>query len=297
MRVSFSKNSPSRKKLQNFLSLIKAFINKIKVLSFHRKEPYFVLKNTLGFTPNTIEYYKLALLHRSSSVKNDKGISQDNERLEFLGDAILNSIVSDVLYNRFQDKKEGFLTNIRSKIVQRSSLDQLALELGLDKLIVSSSKNNLQRAFHINGNAFEALIGAIYLDQGYEKCKDFFEKKVLEQYIDIDKIVKKESNFKSKLLEWAQKRKFNATFVLTNVELDKESNLPVFYTKVVIETINVGNGVGNSKKESQQKAARNALKKMKKKDILDSITQKKEARIHEASISQSDSSTENQIKI
>jgi ribonuclease III len=260
--------------------LIKRIINKIRFISLTKNEPYFILRTLLGFSPKESGYYQLALLHRSSGKRNINGIIIDNERLEFLGDAILSAVVSDYLYQKFPTKKEGFLTNLRSKIVQREYLDQLALEMGLDKLMFAHNKHiPSQYAVHIYGNALEALIGAIYLDQGYKKCQQFLAKQVIEKKINLNEIVKKEYNFKSKLIEWAQKRKYIIIFVVNNYEVNKELNKTTFYTSVLIEGIEVGEGSGLNKKESQQKAARNALHSIKKKDILALIETKKKERI------------------
>jgi len=260
--------------------LIKRIINRIRFISFTKNEPYFVLRNLLGFSPKENSYYQLALLHRSTGKRNINGVIIDNERLEFLGDAILSAIISDYLYQKFPLKKEGFLTNLRSKIVQREYLDYLAVQMGLDKLMFSQNKHIVSKnAVHVYGNALEALIGAIYLDQGYKKCQQFLEKQVIEKHMNVNEIVKKEYNFKSKLIEWAQKRKYSIIFVVTNSEINKEQNITTFYTSVLIENIEVGTGCGLNKKESQQKAARDALHKIKKKETGILINTKYKERI------------------
>ena len=144
----------------------------------------------------------------------------------------------------------GFLTNTRSKIVQRETLNKLAVEIGLDKLIKYSTRSSSHNSY-MYGNAFEAFIGAIYLDRGYECCKQFMERRIIEPYIDLDKLSRKEVNFKSKLIEWSQKNKMEVSFELIEQSLDKENN-PVFQTEVRIEGILGGSGTGYSKKESQQ---------------------------------------------
>ena len=123
-----------------------------------------------------------------------------------MGDAILDAIVGDIVYKHFEGKREGFLTNTRSKIVQRETLNKLAVQIGLDKLIKYSTRSSSHNSY-MYGNAFEAFIGAIYLDQGYERCKRFLEERIIRPYIDLDKLSKKEVNFKSKLIEWSQKNK------------------------------------------------------------------------------------------
>ena len=197
----------------------------------------------------------------------------NNERLEFLGDAILDAIVGDIVYKHFEGKREGFLTNTRSKIVQRETLNKLAEQIGLDKLIKYSTRSSSHNSY-MYGNAFEAFIGAIYLDQGYERCKRFLEERIIRPYIDLDKLSKKEVNFKSKLIEWSQKNKVEVSFELIEQFFDKESN-PVFQTEVRIEGIPAGTGTGYSKKESQQNAAQMALKKIKSPEFMANIKEAK----------------------
>ena len=181
--------------------------------------------------------------------------------MEFLGDAILDAIVGDIVYRHFEGRREGFLTNTRSKIVQRETLNKLAVEIGLDKLVKYSTRSSSHNSY-MYGNAFEALVGAIYLDQGYERCKQFMEEKILKKYIDLDKMSRKEVNFKSKLIEWSQKNKMEVSFELIEQFLDEDYN-PMFHTEVRIEGISAGTGTGYSKKESQQNAAQMAIKKIK----------------------------------
>ena len=241
--------------------MIKKIIEKLRLLAIRRKEPYSLLKKTLGFKPKKIQYYELALLHKSSAIKDEEGRFLNNERLEFLGDAILDAVVADILYRKFAGKREGFLTNTRSKIVQRETLNKIAAALGLDQLMVVPNKNHSHN-LSIYGNAFEALIGAIYLDHGYAKCKHFMENVVFRKYLDVNKLAYKEVNFKSRLIEWSQKYKTNIIFDLIEETIDSENN-PVFQTQIIINGISAGYGVGFSKKESQQNAAKIALKKIK----------------------------------
>lgn len=229
-------------------------------MAIRRKEPYLLLSKKLGFKPRKIQYYELALSHKSSSRRDEGGRSLNNERLEFLGDAVLDAVVADILYHRFAGKREGFLTNTRSKIVQRETLNKIAIDLELDRLMVVSNRNNSHNV-NIYGNAFEALIGAIYLDYGYAKCKYFLENVVFEKYLDINKLAHKEVNFKSRLIEWSQKNKINIVFDLIEETIDNENN-PVFQTQIIINGVSAGYGVGYSKKESQQNAAKIALKKV-----------------------------------
>ena len=234
--------------------------DKIRLFFRKDKEPYLCFYRMLGFYPRNIEIYQQALLHKSSSVK-EKGRLLNNERLEFLGDAILDAVVADIVYKKFEGKREGFLTNTRSKIVQRETLNQVAVQIGLDRLIKFTTRQSSHNSY-MSGNAFEALVGAIYLDRGYDACKKFMEERIIAQYLNIDKISRKEVNFKSKLIEWSQKNKMEVSFELIAQILDEEYN-PMFHTEVRIEGISAGTGTGYSKKESQQNAAQMALKKIK----------------------------------
>lgn len=236
-------------------------IDKIRLLFRKDKESYFCYYKILGFYPRNIQLYQQALLHKSTSIRSEKGRPLNNERLEFLGDAILDAIVGDIVYKHFEGRREGFLTNTRSKIVQRETLNKLAVEIGLDKLVKYSTRSSSHNSY-MYGNAFEAFIGAIYLDQGYERCKRFMEEKIFKNYIDLDKMSRKEVNFKSKLIEWSQKSKVEVSFELIEQFLDEDYN-PMFHTEIRIEGISAGKGTGYSKKESQQNAAQAALKKIK----------------------------------
>lgn len=255
MRVSFSRNT------QNNKVVLRNQIDKIRLLFRKDRESYFCFYRILGFFPRDIKVYQQALLHKSISMRSEKGRPINNERLEFLGDAILDAIVGDIVYHHFEGRREGFLTNTRSKIVQRETLNKLAVEIGLDKLVKYSTRSSSHNSY-MYGNAFEAFIGAIYLDQGYDRCKQFMEEKIFKNYIDLDKMSRKEVNFKSKLIEWSQKNKMEVSFELIEQFLDEEYN-PMFHTEVRIEGISAGTGTGYSKKESQQNAAQMALKKIK----------------------------------
>ncbi len=237
-------------------------IDKIRLLFRKDRKSYLCFYEILDFYPKDIQLYKQALLHKSSSVKSDQGGLLNNERLEFLGDAILDAIVADIVYQHFPGKREGFLTNTRSKIVQRETLNHLAIEIGLDKLIKFSARS-FSHNNYMYGNAFEAFIGAIYLDQGYNICKKFIEKKIINRLIDLESIAQKEVNFKSKLIEWGQKHKATISFELIE-ECQDQSSSPIFQTEVKIEGFTGGTGAGYSKKESQQNASRMALSKIRK---------------------------------
>lgn len=220
------------------------------------------LRQIIGFYPRDIELYKTALLHKSIARRNDKGKPVNNERLEFLGDAILDAVVGDIVFQHFPGKREGFLTNTRSKLVQRETLGRLAKEMGINDLIVSASRNQSHNSY-MGGNAFEALVGAIYLDRGYDACMRFMQKRILSQLINIDKVAYKEVNFKSKLLEWTQKNRVRMEFQLLQQKKD-ENGSPVFAYQVVIEGIKGASATGYSKKESQQTASKLTLEMLRK---------------------------------
>ena len=236
------------------------FYRIIKGLFLKREDTYLGIYHILGFYPDNMQLYEQAFIHRSSSVETENGSWKNNERLEFLGDAVLNAIVADIIFNRFPNRNEGFMTNTRSKIVQRESLNQLAVEMGINKLVVLSRKATSHNNY-IYGNAFEALIGAVYLDQGYRKCLEFVEKKVIDRYISLEMIARKEVNFKSQLIEWSQKNKMEIAFELLETFKDEGKN-PIFQSRVSLMGISLGKGIGNTKKESQQLAAKKAINKI-----------------------------------
>ncbi len=250
--------------------LIRDLVDRIKLPFRKDKELYFSIQPIVGFYPHNIDYFKQALLHKSIGKRNAKGRPINNERLEFLGDAILDAVVGDIVFRHFEGKREGFLTNTRSKIVQRETLNRLAREMGISDLIVSSGHSSSHNSY-VGGNAFEALVGAIYLDRGYEACMRFMEKRVLNELINIDKVAYKEVNFKSKLLEWSQKNRVKLDFKLLEEKSDEKGS-PVFTYQVVLEGIASDTGTGYSKKESQQMASKLALQRLRKNpQFIDSV--------------------------
>ena len=249
---------------------INNLIDRVKLPFRKEKELYYSLYSILGFYPHDINLYKQALMHRSVYKRNAKGRPVNNERLEFLGDAILDAIVGDIVFRHFEGKREGFLTSTRSKIVQRDTLNRLSNEIGVSKLIVSSGHISSHNSY-MEGNAFEALIGAIYLDRGYHACMRFMQKRILSQIINIDKVAYKEINFKSKLIEWCQKNKVKLKFELES-QRREDGNSPVFVYKAIIEGLEGGRGEGYSKKESQQVASKAALQSLRRKpQFIDAV--------------------------
>ena len=237
-------------------------IDRIKLPFRKEKELFSSLYGILGFYPRNIEYYKQALMHKSIRKRNDKGKPLNNERLEFLGDAILDAAVGYIVYRHYEGKREGFLTNTRSKLVSRDTLGKLANEMGLGQLLVSSGHSTSHNSY-VEGNAFEALVGAIYLDRGYDACLDFFENRILGKYINLDKVAFKEVNFKSKLLEWSQKNRVRMEFRMLTQQKDNNGS-PVFSFQVMLEGVEGEKGTGYSKKEAQQMASRETLQRLKR---------------------------------
>lgn len=217
------------------------------------KRFYAAVDDMFGFIPHNIELYKLALIHKSASVVLADGQHINNERLEFLGDAVLESVSSDYLFIEFPDKNEGFLTKLRSKMVSRQMLNEVAKRIGLDSYVITHSSSNLSQK-HIYGDAFEAMMGAIYLDQGYDFVNRLLINKIFVEYIKVDQLTQSETDFKSRLIEWCQKNHHAIHFDTVN-DKTYSSTHPFFYSKVLIDGIEMGYGAGESKKEAEQRAA------------------------------------------
>ena len=237
-------------------------IDRIKLPFRKEKELFSALYGILGFYPHNLTLYKQALLHKSMGRRNEKGKPLNNERLEFLGDAILDAVVGDIVFRHFEGKREGFLTNTRSKLVSRDTVGKLSKEMGIADLIKSAGHSTSHNSY-MNGNAFEALVGAIYLDRGYDACMRFMEKRILAQVINIDKVAYKEVNFKSKLLEWSQKNRVKLEY--RDLSQDSDNNgSPIFTSMVVLEGVDGASGKGYSKKESQQQASKETLQRLRR---------------------------------
>lgn len=215
------------------------------------KKLYIALKNILGFYPKNISLYLLAFKHKSAGVV-EKKTTINNERLEFLGDAVLGTVVAHYLFKTFPYKDEGFLTKMRSKIVSRTQLNLLARKMGIDELLDSNLNNKIKYS-SINGDAFEALIGAIYLDKGYEKTKRFIIERVIKFHLNIDEIETKETDFKSKLVEWSQKEKHTLLFEV--IEDPTAVNNMQFTVRITINGEEKSRAIHHSKKKAEQIAA------------------------------------------
>ena len=219
---------------------------------------YSFFKNILGFKPRNVDLYQLAFLHKSKSKEMHHGIKLNNERLEYLGDAVLSAVVADFLFKKYPYQGEGFLTEMRSKIVSRANLNRLAQKIGLSRLI-RYNRDNPGLYKSIDGDAFEALVGAIYVDKGYKHCRRFLLDNVFSRLGDIEQIAKSDKNYKSRLIEWAQKHHKEVEFRVVSEEMRKDGVF--FISEVLIDGEVVGVGEGFSKRESHQKACREALKR------------------------------------
>jgi len=206
------------------------------------------LENVLGFKPKTIALYEKALRHKSASINNN-GTKENNERLEFLGDAILDSIAATYFFKKFPLKEEGFLTTMKSRLVSRKNLNQIALKIGIKELLEANIRQDSKT---ILGDALEAIIGAIYLDRGFDKTQEFVVKKLIGTYMDIEHLINTEVNFKSKVIEWAQKNKTEIEFVTHEKIIDDQS---IFQSFLKLNGEEQAEGMGKSKKVAEQAAA------------------------------------------
>ena len=218
-----------------------------------QKRYYRIIDDIFGLCPHNIELYKLALVHRSASVTFPDGTVVNNERLEFLGDAILESVVSDYLFIEYPDAHEGELTQLRSKLVNRQTLNKLCTDIGLAQHIISNTNGNFTQK-HITGDALEAMIGAIYLDKGYNFVNRLIISKLISRHIDQDELESVETDYKSRLIEWCQKNKHTIRFA---TGYDEKSNgaAPLFRSVAMIDEMDMGYGLGTSKKEAEQRAS------------------------------------------
>jgi ribonuclease III len=215
------------------------------------------VKNILGFYPENIFLYKLAFLHKSAAQSAQNGAKLNNERLEYLGDAVLSSVIADYLFKKYPLNDEGFLTEMRSKIVSRANLNKLSQKLGLSSLIQRDKEsNNYYRS--IEGDAFEALVGAIYLDKGFRFTHKVIIERIINIHLDIDEMEHKEWNFKSKLIDWAQKEKKHISFDV--IEVVGSGYNKQYVVQVFIDKIEYGKGRDYSIKAAEQMAAENSWK-------------------------------------
>jgi len=216
---------------------------------------YDQIKKTLGFIPKDLSHYKRAFTHTSLQLKDKKGYSVNFERLEYLGDSMLGSIIAAYLFDKVPDANEGYLTQMRSKIVSRDHLNELGKDLGLlNYLETKIAKSKLGNNIH--GNLFEALIGAIYLDRGYKYCEKFINKKVILPYVDIQKLEGKITSYKGVLIEWSQKNKKALRFEV--YEDSGNQNVRHFSVKLSVDQKVISKGRATSKKRAEEMAAKRA---------------------------------------
>ncbi len=235
------------------------FQKPIRVYFSPEKKLHESLRNILGFYPINIHLYKLAFRHSSAAQQIKKGIKDSNERLEFLGDSVIGTVVAEYLFKKFPYKDEGFLTKMRSKMVSRNQHNQIALKLGLNKFIETDDRMG-SKPSSINGDAYEALVGAIYLDKGYNTAQQFILKRIINIHLDIDELETKEIDFKSKFIEWAQKEK--KTFTFETVIDAANSPDKQFTIQLIVETETVGKAQHYSKKRAEQLAAEDACERL-----------------------------------
>jgi ribonuclease-3 len=227
----------------------------------NKKEFSSGLRKIVGFRTLNLRLYEVAFIHRSASFTLPDGQRINNERLEFLGDAVLDMILSDYLFAKFPDASEGFMTKIRSRIVNHEILNQLSVSMGIDKILVSNV-NSTNTTMNLHGDALEALIGAVFVDKGYKRTKNIFIGRVFNKYLDLQKIINTDTDYKSLVFEWIQKHKTNLTFEYKE-EYDFKLKKSLFSATLLINKEEFGTGQGASKKEAEQEAAGEAWRKLK----------------------------------
>lgn len=226
------------------------------------KQLYVAIKSITGRAPYNLSLYKLAMRHSSIALVNDHGLRESNERLEYLGDAILGMIVAEFLFMRFPFKEEGFLTEMRSKIVNRETLNDLSRKLGIKNLIQFHQNKSALSPKSIYGDSLEALIGAIYLDRGFGFCKRFIIKRLIIPHFDLDELVNTITNHKSKIIEWSQKQNRKLSFEI--VDQNQKNRNGQFVAQIFIDGEGYEKGFGFSKKKAEQDAARKTLERIQK---------------------------------
>ncbi|OFY16831.1 MAG: ribonuclease III [Bacteroidetes bacterium GWE2_42_24] len=240
-------------------------LKEIRIRFSSDREMYRTLKNIFGFYPGNIFLYKLAFRHRSAATEMIGGNRISNERLEFLGDAILDAVVADYMFKKFPLRDEGFLTEMRSKVVSRTQLNKLCLKLGLNTFITAGS--DLHSTWRsINGDAFEAFIGALYLDKGYSFTRQIIIQRIINVYFDMETLVSTDFNFKSKLIEWGQREKRNVAFH-TSGETGTNHNR-LYLVDALIDNDIFGQGQDFSIKGAEQQASEKALARLREENLI-----------------------------
>ncbi len=234
------------------LQFLKSFFDKAPGNQSFKKQ----LSNVLGFRPGDISLYKTALSHRSIR----EGADENNERLEFLGDAVLSSVIAHYLFKKYPYKGEGFLTEMRSKMVNRTKLNEIALKMGLKKITFYNKFDNALKISQIFGNTLEALIGAVYLDIGYKKTQYWIEKQIILPHMFIDDLEEVEINIKNKLYGWANKN--GKALEFTTLDEKFESGRRIFTIGATVDGELIAQGKGYNKKDASQLAAQLAVEKL-----------------------------------
>ena len=241
---------------------MRRLINRILNKSSPNKQLLLQLEHLLGFTPRHIAYYELAFMHRSKP----EDATDSNERLEFLGDAILGAMVAEYLFKKYPYQPEGYLTELRSRIVRRETMNNVALRMGLNKLVQYNQNDRGLSRSHIFGNALEALIGAVYLDQGFIKTRTFILNQIIRAYIDLDMMESTDTNYKNQLLSWAQRNNHVLTFDTLDEKM--EATRKLFTVGIMLDGEEFATGTGYNKKEAGQVAAQKALERINKDELM-----------------------------
>ena len=239
------------------------------------KEFYLFFKNVLGFVPHNINLYQIAFIHRSKSVDMGQGWRVNNERLEYLGDAVLSAIVAEFLYKKYPHQGEGFLTEMRSKLVSRATLNKLAQKIGLSQLIQYNRES--QGIFKsIDGDAFEALVGAIYLEKGYRFTRRVIIKKIINNHMDVEGLAHTDWNYKSKLIDWGQKNHKKISFEVERVMYQGRESRRQYDVRVKVDGNDAEHAIEYSIKAAEQLAAEKTYKKYQEEGIITQQSQKVE---------------------
>lgn len=236
----------------------KRFINTFRKRSTKDKRLITAIETIVGSKPLNLDLYKLATRHSSVAETNEQGLKESNERLEYLGDAVLGAAIADYLFKKYPFKDEGFLTEIRSRIVNRESLNNLGKKIGLNAL-VEYDQTKRDRLSHksLYGDTLEAFVGAVYLDHGYDFCKTFILEKLIMPYFDLQTVIESTINFKSKLIEWSQKENAELRFDVLGTKTNSQHK--EFTAEVIVNNETMGKGYGYNKKKAEQDAAQKTL--------------------------------------
>ena len=222
-----------------------------------RREQAAKIRDLVGFTPANLNIFRLAFSHKSTANENNVG-SQNNERLEYLGDAVLGTVVAEYLFKKYPNADEGFLTKMRSKIVKRKSLNRIGEKMGLDLMLADQNNTRLSRS--MMGNAVEALVGAVYLERGYQRTKTYIIRKILRSYVDVHELESYDDNYKSQLLEWCQKNGQTINYkLIARYKLEKRDR---FKVAVLVNGKKMATADDFNKKSAEQTASERAMESL-----------------------------------